>query len=993
VTIDLRPYDAPPGQPPPPGFDGAKTITLFKNVVIRVKDVGRSGLVPGGAAKASAKKEKEKDEAERPPRPGELTCDGPARFDMPKPAPAGQKEKAPPQPTFAQFYRRVRLRQGGEGQVDQMDADYLHLTLLPAEKPKGAEAAPPSEDDGALSGLSLQRAYASGHAVWVQSQSETQRLKARGNELTYERHAPARPDVIYFRGDKYTLAEIYKLGAEGAEKGKVVSIDTIRADDLTIFPALNPGEDATMVARGPGTLESRPDGDKPIDHTAAWRDRLEVQTVGSGKDARRRILLIDRAEVASPTQATMTATDRLIAYLRPKDPDAASKPKPKADAAGRRGDASGIDWAEGFGHVHMVTVPKPATDERPHILDARKHFTAVFEAAAVAPVAPAPEPAPVDASPQAAPPEPSKTADAPKKKPDPTIHAEATEVWARVVEVPGAGDKKKWDIKEARFRERVVIHQEPAPGKRRGNDVTGNAVDVHNRGEGKVWLLAQGLPGEPARAMTDGRMIEGPILGVDQAANYQWVKGAGRLVQDATVEAMDSKTDGSTLRTSAGEDATKSKGLGLGKGPMEVRWQTEMCFYGQPPDIEGRPDLAWAWFLGRVRADGRDVFLSCEQMEVHFDRSIAFTKPPKDPNAPAAAKEDADKTDIEAVHCLDDTDPRLLSRDPRTGELQKRLILAKESAYTHRRKLGVNIIKWDFDESGAQPLKKKQVQGHDIVYDKPTGDFEGVGPGLVRLFELKTEGSGNTKGTVRPVSGPGTTPGRRVAEAEGGVKKGAVPKVIRPPQLTLTRVQYAKSLKGRFQGGEESQSADGPSQADFLGAVVSIQGRVKTFQDDLDPDSPPLEYRILTGDELHIFSEPVPGDAKAQRSLLRAEGHPSASTERKIIQGDVIKYDSYEDLFLVFGDQSGVVFGDQDHPGQPASVGRGRALIYNNKTGSADVIDPKSIVMIDAKAKERPGLEEPSKPDDGKKKEPKLKRQPMRITPRNDKERRGFNGR
>jgi hypothetical protein len=1003
VTIDLRPYDAPPGQPPPPGFNGAKTITLFKQVKINVKDVGRSGLVPGGAANAPAKDQE--DAEPKAPRPGELTCDGPARFDLPKPLPPAEKAKAPPQPTFAQFYRNVRVRQGSEGQVDQLDGDYLHLTLLPAEKPKPAEgAAPTQEDDGALSGLALQRAYASGHAVWVQSQSETQRLKARGNELTYERHAPVRPDVIYFRGDKYTLAEIYKLGAEGPEKGKVVSIDTIRTEDLTIFQGLKPGDEATLVARGPGTLESRPDSDKPIDHTAKWHDRLEVQTIGEGKGSRRRIVLFDRAEVASPTQATMTATDKIVAVLKPKDPDAAKKPKPKAGAG--RTDASGLDWAEGHGKVHLETVPKPDSDGRPHILDARKQLDIVFVSAAAPAPAVTNAPAPASVAPAAqetATPaqEPTKTAEAPKKKPDPPFRALATTVWARVIEVPGTGDQKKWDIQEARLREQVVIHQEPAPGKRRGNDVTGHRVDIHNRGEGKVLMLAEGLPGEPARASTDGRMIEGPKLGVDQATDVQWVQGAGRLVQEAKVEAIDSRTDSATIRTQASTGDEKAKRSTFSEGPKEVRWQTEMRFYGRPPDSEGLPDLAWAWFLGRVRAEGPDVFMSCEQMEVHFDRPIAFSKPPKDPNAPAPPPENEEsKTDIEAVHCLDDTDTRLLSRDPRTGELQKRLVLAKDSSYTHGRKLGVNIVKWDLDEATGLPLKKKQVLGHDIVYDKPTGDFEGVGPGLVRLFELKTttEEPAKTKtagnGTIRPVSDPGPS-GRRVADTDDRIKPGAArPKAApAPPQLTLTRVQYKKSLKGRFQGGESSQPADGPSQADFRGAVLSIQARVKTFQDDLDPDSPPREFRILRGDVLHIFSEPAPGDAKGQRNLLRAEGgRPSAFTERKHIEGDVIKYDSYEDLFLVFGDDHGVYFGDQDHPGQPVSVGRGRALIYNNKTGSSEVIDPKSIVMIDAKKTTTAGLEEPSGPDD-KKDKPKLKRQPLKLTPRNDKERRGFNGR
>ena len=43
-------------------------------------------------------------------------------------------------------------------------------------------------------------------------------------------------------------------------------------------------------------------------------------------------------------------------------------------------------------------------------------------------------------------------------------------------------------VQEVRLRGAVVFHQDPAPGKARGTDVSGEAVDVINLGEGKSLL-------------------------------------------------------------------------------------------------------------------------------------------------------------------------------------------------------------------------------------------------------------------------------------------------------------------------------------------------------------------------------------------------------------------------------------------------------------------------------------------------------------------------
>jgi hypothetical protein len=1070
VAIDLRPNDAPPGQPPPPGFNGARTVTLFKNVYITVKDVGHLGIVPGGSPNQGGE-----------PRPGDLRCAGPARFDLPKPAPKGQPSE--PQPTLAKFSLNVRLRQGTADHLDQLDCDTLDLTLYPAEKvakkpeeqtqagapnttekvaQKSDEATktqtPPEADPEAsssLSGLNLKKAVATGHAVWLQSQTPTDRMKSLGNELIYERYAPQAPDKIFFQGNRTTLVEMVKLVASGPDQGKVESIDTIRTVDVTVFQGPKQGDPPTVIARGPGTLETRADRGKPVDRSAKWNDRLEMQTVGQGAQARKKITLIGKPEVDSPTQGNMTARDVIIAFLKP------SPPKPAADAsapagsaassitdAGRAGDVSKIDWVEARGNVHLVTVPPPAAEgeepQKPNTLDAKDRLDVIFQdapkpvnAAATA-VAEAPTVAAAKPQPEAVAQNteaPAKTeAETPPKKSEPPIRAEADQVWARVTQA--AGPKGKGEIKEARLRRNVVIHQDANADQTGGMDVAADAVDVVNRGEGRMWVEAQGIPGTPARVMTDNRLVEGPLIGLDQSIDYAWVKGPGRLKQEPKADAEALKSDlakadvdsppararaietaddrPSLVPDRAGEPASKPQKLTLGKGPVEIRWTKEMRFYGQPPDKDGQPDLAWAWFLGRVVGGGKDadVALACEQMEVHFDQPIAFQRAKREPDSQSNAEPEP-KPEIVALHCLSDGDTRQLSRDPRTGELQKRRVLVTEKPFEWRgRPFGVDLVKFDRDPRTGQFTAKKEVLGHDVIYDKPTGEFEVPGPGLVRLYGVKsptetksaqasTSGSAASRSPASPSANPSSAANRGTATASNGSssnrrtpadaqRKAAGSKSpALPPEINLTRITFEKQMKGRFDSGDEEEPSDGWNHAEFHDGVIAMHARVKDFLADLQFDHPPKEYSMLIGKTLYVNSEPAPpGSEVKERNLLRAVGNPEAITEKKHISGDVITYDSLTELFYVYGDEHDVYIADQDRPNQRPSVGRTKALKYNRKTGSTDFIDPKNFILADLKSGDRPT---PLDPPKNEKKKDKPKRTPMQITPRNNKERRGFN--
>nr|MBA3303187.1 hypothetical protein [Acidimicrobiia bacterium] len=116
LEIDLRPHSTP-GRT---GFNGAKTARLLKDVYLYAQNVGRSGILPG-ADKSRA--------AAGGPTPLDVRCAGALKIDFPPPRPPARPGEAPPppDPTYAQFSRKVVVRRGTD-RPDQLDCDELLLT-------------------------------------------------------------------------------------------------------------------------------------------------------------------------------------------------------------------------------------------------------------------------------------------------------------------------------------------------------------------------------------------------------------------------------------------------------------------------------------------------------------------------------------------------------------------------------------------------------------------------------------------------------------------------------------------------------------------------------------------------------------------------------------------------------------------------------------------------------------------------------------------------
>src|SRR5205807_1506082 len=136
---------------------------------------------------------------------------------------------------------------------------------------------------------------------------------ARCNELIHKKFFSEQPDETYLRGDQSMKLWVEKVEtvAEGPDKGKVQSVTTIRTIDATIFEDERGSDFATIVARGPGIMETRPARDKPVERTATWQDHLIVRPDHDNtSQPLKEIVLIGTPEFIDPAQATLDARDR-----------------------------------------------------------------------------------------------------------------------------------------------------------------------------------------------------------------------------------------------------------------------------------------------------------------------------------------------------------------------------------------------------------------------------------------------------------------------------------------------------------------------------------------------------------------------------------------------------------------------------------------------------------------------------------------------------------
>jgi hypothetical protein len=645
-------------------------------------------------------------------------------------------------------------------------------------------------------------------------------------------------------------------------------------------------------------------------------------------------------------------------------------------------------------------------------VDSTKRAEAAAAASRPAPTVPAPSDVQVaqrSTQPQA-PTEPPMTVTADRiwawlEQPAAATDAQPQQGPAADSETKGHKNGQKWNLREVRLRGDVIVHQDPAPDKERGLEMSGNEVDVISQGSKLYEVRAYGTVSAPARAVTDEFLIEGPIIGLDQAKNYACVIGPGKLIQENAGDGIlgDIAAEPSIKQTSftviadetprpADVEAKKQR------GPLTIAWgrapdgstrdagegeavQAWMKFYGRPTDTQGRPAAARAYFSNGVRAWTEDALLTCEQMWADLDDIVDFSNLP---TRPGDAKTGGDTKGDE-------------SRERKRPQVAR--VLCQEA---------VRVVTRKHDEKGVL-TEKRYVEGEKVTYDRATNTFHVDSAGRVDLYDRR-DPKGNReapessqedrreptmaspgRGRVRPVSNRPEEPKRVRARP---AKRDADPEGTAP--LEMTRIWFEDQMIGQIQSTlVDTKRLAG--QAEFFGDVRVMHAEVANEDAQLDPDDRPDNSIYTTSQTLRVISEPPrPGSPAGtpDRVLLQAWQDLYALSVRQgretaIQSSDHMDYNSETGVSYIYGREDGVTIVDQTGLGQQASYGKGSTVIYNHKTGAHRVIDARSIQLVDDRTGVRAGIP-PTAPE---RKRDKPKPRPIPRTPSGDKERRNFTGR
>src|SRR4029077_12014901 len=100
-----------------------------------------------------------------------------------------------------------------------------------------------------------------------------------------------------------------------------------------------------------------------------------------------------------------------------------------------------------------------------------------------------------------------------------------------------AGGNARSEIRDARLRGSVVFHEDPAPGKQRGTNVTGEAIDVTNLGENKMYFKVYNVDPDKAAPLDQRTKISPSEL-------LARIETLGRSYPLARVETEDFTVDG-----------------------------------------------------------------------------------------------------------------------------------------------------------------------------------------------------------------------------------------------------------------------------------------------------------------------------------------------------------------------------------------------------------------------------------------------------------------
>ncbi len=601
-------------------------------------------------------------------------------------------------------------------------------------------------------------------------------------------------------------------------------------------------------------------------------------------------------------------------------------------------------------------------------------------------------------------------------------------------------DNTQSEIREAWLWGSVAVHQDPAEGKTIGQDASGEALYLDNPSKGKAITFVfqrelkemRALPGPlpPAKVESDDKTITASggagIIAMNQTTDQAWVEGPGTLTQITTRVAkspvdspgLDPKTAGTLPSGGASSPGVSRSSVPLlpnqnnrppdqtanvnvstragralsDKVSSTICFSEGMEFNGQSIDPEGYA-AGRADFYGVATAQLEDSLLHAEAgMIAYTDRPVPFAQ-------------------LGALNKPKSKEPTIDDEAGGNNRTEEGPQLAIIECY--RNAIGISR---KVDPARPEVLQQQRIEAEELlVYDRRTGNFHIPGKGKVYLYDRSDNSqseSTNPDVSRTPSSQPDVS--TRMVTSDRG-SKGKVrpidshqimsrdsrqtqipiapagPKTEEYQSLILTQIHFVRGMRGRFGSTGEYDRVE-PQWYQFFGDIQLARAKVSSPRSRHNLDKLPDDGLFLTGQTLSVRTEPPqvgsPPSAPA-RDYVKVWENAYAYSSDKVLQADVITYDSEKDLVYAFGEGGrGVNYAQQIANGQPSSQGLAKAVRFNPKTGAADFIENAAAQLIDKNSGVRPQSATLVDPDFKKKKPPK---KGFRIQS-NSVERRGFTG-
>ena len=194
------------------------------------------------------------------------------------------------------------------------------------------------------------------------------------------------------------------------------------------------------------------------------------------------------------------------------------------------------------------------------------------------------------------------------------------------------------------------------------------------------------------------------------------------------------------------------------------------------------------------------------------------------------------------------------------------------------------------------------------------------------------------------------------------------------PPLVLTQIHFMKGMRGRFGSTAERDQTE-PHWYDFYGDIQLARAKVETAGSLLDFDKLPEDVFFLTGQTLNVRTEPPPVGSPPStpaHDYVKAWETAKVRASDKVVDADVITYDSEKDLVYAYGEGGRPVsYAEQYANGQPFSAGTAKAIRLNPKSGAFHFTENATIQIIDKNSGVRPNAAPSKIPTSRRKKLPR----------------------